>query len=1120
MANVRILCGADPDALTDSVLREYVTALRAGRDRKQLDAALWLTPTKRSQRDVKSQLLRRMNGACWTPGIATFDGFAEWLLRRAGQPATPISSTVQRLLLRRITQQLLDAGELRHFDPVAHTAGFLDVVQSFIAELKRDEVWPEHFLNACGSALETTQRDRELGQVYQHYQDVLQERSWYDMEGRFWHARNELAAGRCDPLPKWSCIAVVGFADFTRTQHEILQHLAERTAELVITLPWDEARPDVFAKPIATWTRFQRTWPNARREQKPGFGDVIRRGLFMNPRHWTPVASQNGLEIVATTGPHSEYAAVARRIKSLIAEGVLPGDIVVGLRSLTTDGITWSQALRDAGVPVWCEVGPPLKEQGLVKFLLAMLQAELHDWAFHRLMTVLDSSYFRPRFFVGQASSLPSTARKTAEAVSIGHRAVRAVSAVLRRLRLSEQRTVILDVVGRTAARGDLLSEERKLATEEPVEPVAQRAIPLLRWYSSHTEPLRHPHTLADWIDVLAQLVDALVSGEWLVVSGHGSESSTTHHSPVTTHPVHDLWDRVQRRLRDAAEAEAQMTAKPARLTTAEFVAEFRDLIAEERIDPEPEHPGCVRLLGFDQIRHVTVPHLFLAGLTEESFPRRRSDDCLFTNAERRRLSEHGIALQSQERHQQDELLFFQSLLSRAGQTLTISYPEIDANGQPVFASPYLSSLRSLFTPDSLRFAREGQLDPIPPAVHALTASDVRLVAMDAALSGRAGWLRTLGETPSTRPVVSNLVAAVEMAAHRFHASGFTSYEGRLTSPIHQRSLAERFGPQRQFSATELESYATCPFRFWLETVLGIAPLEEPDAATDHIRRGHIVHDVLAELLSPMVAGTPPADLAAQFRSLVAQHLDRQPTHGELQRALTRVEQRLLDDWAQAYASQVDAYSVMVRDAWSGEWTAANPELPFGDVPGEPTEAPFPAYPPLTVGPADRRVLVRGRIDRVDIGNVDGRPVYTVIDYKTGRRPKFSIEEVQSGRALQLALYTLAVQRLGIAPADATPFQLGYWCLRETGFRTGLTQRKFSALDAAVWQSLADILEQTIPQLAAGIRGGEFVVENDDLECTSHCRFHTVCRVNQVRNVADALAKHRHQSASTLETPR
>ncbi len=1085
MAQVEIRTGLDPAGLLQSVLVGDVVPRLSSTAGK----TLWLTPTRRSKRDLLEQLLARSHNAIFAHGVQTFEEFSERIVTMANRPASRMSPMVRRLLLRRITQELEKAGLFQHFRGVAHTAGFLDVVAGFIAELKRDEVWPEDFLRVIRRAGRTAARDHELGVVYQRYQDILQRHAWYDNEGRTWLARTLLLDNQCRLLPHWSLIVVNGYASFTRPQFEMLAALEQRSDRMILTLT-DDATPgrdELFASCRATRSRLSamfhqeidRVVDTVIKVDEPAFCKPIQRHLFGNPREVALASSAEGLTVIAATGPESEWRAVALRIKSLLAAGIRPGDVAVGVRSLADEGLRWSRALADAGLPIWTEVEPPLRTQGLVKFLIAALQAEIDQWDFDRLMAVFGSSFFQPL--------------SLGTALEIGD-GVRAVSTTLRKLRIPEGRVAMTDIVGRVAVSDAPASRRDEDALEfgsDNLRPRAAQALVILNGYQSLTASFHREHTLGEWVDVLAEFVAR--------VGAANNETDARQ------------WDYLQRLLRDAADAETQWAETPAKLDLKAFLGEFRDLLADETRDAPAESRGCVRVLSMDQLRHIDTPHLFLVGLTEESFPRRRSEDCLFTNTEREHLAAQGLPLQHAAQHQQEEAYYFWSLLIRARRSLTLSYAAVNSRGQPSFPSPYVMAVQRLFAPGVLKLHKEGQLDPIPPAEESLTATDRRLVAMTAARLGRAGWLRSLGEATTTRPMVGNLLGAIDMAAARFSTSGFTAYEGRLVEVVNQRRLRERFGPQRQFSATEFESYAACPFRFWLSVVLGIEPQPQLEEGTDHLRRGVVVHDVLAEMRAEM-AGIPAGELTQRFRSLVAHRLKRDVGDTELQQALTRLEERLLNDWAGAYARQFDDYRDLVQQRWENGWAIARPEIPFGDVPRRPNEKGLELAPPLEFSDGTETVLVRGRIDRVDVATVNGNNVYNVIDYKTGRPPRFSKEDVRSGRAVQLVLYALAVKRLGLVADDAVPFQLGYWAVRETGFTVGISQRGprgFSPLDTAVWESLASMLAAILPRLGAGIRSGEFVVDNPDEECTGRCPYRTVCRVNQVRPMAEKLQKYR-----------
>ena len=1118
--HLTLLTGRAGSGKTERLLAEYRVALEDARRRRRLGTVLWLAPTRRAQQAVVERLLSPTQPVQLAPQVLTFDVFAEQILAAAGHPATPMSPVMKRLMLRRIVAELHGAGMLSSFSPVIRTSGFLDVVSSFISELKREEIWPEDFLTACSRRLgNRSQRDAELGRIYERYQACLTEQNWYDNEGRFWLACSALSKGVRGPFASIEFLAVDGFADFTRTQYKILGHLLTWIDRATITLPMEQptSRTDLFAKPTAASSRLLEPLPegvtscveslSAESASLPSVRVAglarISDSLFANPRAIEPTDDASGLELIAATGPAGECEAVARRIKRLLEEGVAPKEIVIALRALTEDGPAWHDFLAKAGIPVWCEAKPSLTASPVVKALFATLQLEHEDWPFARLMSVLDSNLFQPEWPELQQG-----------------RAVRAVAASLRRLKLHAERELLLRVLSRvsTGLLKEVVStsendDDELSVAESSAATLAALAEPLLSRLSRTTERLRRKHTLVGWADVLATLGAELgwsreVTGG---IATRGIENSNEARD----------WDLLQRIVRTAAEADEKLIATPRNVTStgkpsrklplldlAEFTAELRDLLSGETI-PGPADPGgCVRVLDVEQVRHLSVPHLFVVGLSESSFPQKGADDCLFGDAERRELAERGLALRHREQHQQDEMFLFYNLMTKARTRLTLSYPSINRKGQTVFASPYVSAIRTLFTEAALPVLHEGQLDPIPTVDRALTATDLRLVAMTEARAARPGLFTHLLAQPEWHSIGENLLAAVDVNVQRFHTRGFTNHEGRLQVAQNLESLRKRFGAQHQFSATELEGYASCPFRFWLGKVLKLDPIPTPEEGTDHAARGSLIHDVLARLLTEGMDGDA-ATLAARFRELAAEQLATRFHETDLQRALTRIESELLGLWGDAFAQQQVAYQDRLSSAWSGLQPSLAPEIPFGSLPDAELSPGEEHHEPIVFGEEDRAVRVRGRIDRVDVGTVGGKTVFSVIDYKTGKPPKSNETELQTGRAIQLALYTLAVRRLGLAGPDAEPFVMGYWPLKETGFKRGYQRetKAFDGIDSAIVDSLEQSLNDLIPKLAEGLRSGKFLVENADEDCTGRCPYRTTCRVNQLRPVASSLHK-------------
>ena len=641
-------------------------------------------------------------------------------------------------------------------------------------------------------------------------------------------------------------------------------------------------------------------------------------------------------------------------------------------------------------------------------------------------------------------------------------------------------------------------------------------AFKLFQKLDKATSALRSETDFAGWVDRLTAL-----SGE-LGISAFSRDVGQAF-QPDLRERDRVAWDRFKRVLYDAIDAARIAGTDDGRISLAEFADAVVELLQSQELSADSKRQGRVWIVEADQVRNLDVPHLFLAGLTEQSFPRGRGDDCLYLESERREFHRLGLEIRHRTSQSQDEMLLFYGIVTRARQTLTLSYAEVGSNGQPLFCSPFVTSLRDVFEPDALRVESAGGLDPVPRRDRILTPADWRTVAVDELQSGRPALFRAFADVnPQT---ARNILSGIEANAARFATVGWTVYDGKLRRAACRSSLRQRFPDEYSFSATQFERYAGCRFRFFLSDVLHIDPLESPAVATDHMERGTLVHDALADLYRELRESTgdgPAVELARQFREKVEARLKSRVAETELAVALTEIERRLVSTWGDAYATQAAAYAGEITAGWEEPPRTLHLELPFGNPPAsgggdaaDPNDVPFPF---VTFGSQTSATRIRGRIDRIDVGVADGRTVFNVIDYKTGKPPRFTLENVQSGTALQLALYTLAVVRLGIAGPNARPYQMGYWALRETGFTPGLkTGRKAAAaLDDAVLSELETTLDDLIPRLAAGIRDGHFPVDSDDPHCTDRCPYRTVCRITQLRPLREQLQKTRDPGGDTL----
>src|SRR5262249_8589352 len=114
-------------------------------------SALWLSPNHRAAAAIRQQALRGNLAGCLSPNVLTFDQFARRLLEAADRRIRPISSLVQRQILRDLVDKALADEKLAYFAPIASSAGFLDLLVHYVRQLKRLEIWPEELAAAHGA---------------------------------------------------------------------------------------------------------------------------------------------------------------------------------------------------------------------------------------------------------------------------------------------------------------------------------------------------------------------------------------------------------------------------------------------------------------------------------------------------------------------------------------------------------------------------------------------------------------------------------------------------------------------------------------------------------------------------------------------------------------------------------------------------------------------------------------------------------------------------------------------------------------------------------------------------------------------------------------------------------
>ena len=310
-------------------------------------------------------------------------------------------------------------------------------------------------------------------------------------------------------------------------------------------------------------------------------------------------------------------------------------------------------------------------------------------------------------------------------------------------------------------------------------------------------------------------------------------------------------------------------------------------------VKPPPRRYGSVFVGSVDSARGLSFQVVFIPGLAERVFPRKIIEDPILPDEQRRDTATAGLTTRRD--RVELERLALRIALGSARERAYLSYPRIDVQqSRPRVPSFYaLEALRAAegtlpgfeeiaARAESTTRARLGWPAPERPEAAideaeydlALLASLVE--ANDEGATGRAHYLLTAN---------SHLARALRARSRRW-LRRWTQNDG-LVDPdeLARQSIANHQFSARSFSATALQNYASCPYRFFLSAILRLELRQEPAAieVIDPLTRGSLFHETQFEVLTALkAAGLLPLRVGASLRG--------RPVDGEEERTVDREE--------------------------------------------------------------------------------------------------------------------------------------------------------------------------------------------------------------------------------------
>lgn len=944
-----------------------------------------VVPTALQARAARRRLAE-MGGAIGVQ-VLTFDRVYAEVLNAAGEIYTELSDPVQFRLMRALVEEL----GLEHYTSLASRPGFAEVLQRLIGELKAARVFPEDFARAAHD-MGNQARLTELAQIYAAYQAQLQEQGWADRAGLAWLAVEALEQRAPQVACDWPLLAVDGFDNFTSVQIALLQTLAPRVDELVITLAGETEgppRPMVHRRFSETRTRLEQAFgvrakplphvPEGRTATRAivHLADNLFRadGEAMDPG--------KAVELIEAPDRLAEVRAALRWLKErLVLDGMRPGEVALVARSIPAYRPTILQTAAEFGLPILLVDGLPLRENPAIVALLDLLRLALpaaDGQPSLPLRHVVET--WRSPYFDWQA--LPAEGASTPIGIGPGDAdALRAAATWGRVIGGLAQWEEALSRLARRSSEenGD---DERGIPSGVPAGAEATALLAKLRRFVLRLTPPETGSTRG-FVAWLEQVIgeDPALGSRFRTVGDDPTSLRVVSNARRGLPAIADLDVAALRGLKDILRGLVWAGEAVAARGPADFSSFFADLVGaiDSATYRPPLHPDRDEILVADviQARGLPLRAVALLGLAEGEFPARLAEDPFLREGDRRRLREDfGLPVASSIESAESE--FFYEAVTRASERLLLTRPRLADDGAPWQASPFWEETCRLLSVRPQTLTTES----VPTADQVASWPElVELIATGERNSVLLAWAEAADPERW-----SALEAATRVLAAR-QGKGLSPYEGDLTRLAEQ--TAQRFGPEHVWSASRLETYRACPFRFFTQNVLGLEPRPNAVEGLDVRQLGTIYHRIL-ELVYRQTADPTDVDaLLAGLPEVARQALDEAPE---------REGFRTTAWWSQTRAEIVETIrqSLKALAELSGEFRPIGFEERFWDD----RELSVPA------AEGAGEFQLHGVIDRIDRA-ADGR--LRVIDYKTGGPSSFTRRDLEKGKKLQLPLYALAAR--------------------------------------------------------------------------------------------------------------
>ncbi len=1027
-----ILAGPAGSGKTTRILEELVESLQSARDPLADDCFLILPSAEHSERIIALLTQQGVPGF-FHRRVTTLNRL---ILETFGVGEENLLSEATRFF---IVRDILQARPWKYFQRVQQLAGFASLASDFLNELKEGLVSAADFRERM-NALKKKQPElavkyEDLAGIYEAYQERLKQDKFYDRQDLlaiFREKRKSVSAGK-----RFRKIWLDGFFDFTPLQAEYLRELSGLSESMTVALTCEgkPARHALFEPLAATRQLLEsmgfktEVMPDKNHRTAAPALAHLENNLFREtlPKALPPAAE--ALAIFDAVGMQGEAEMIAREIMRLYRQGGYRfSDFAILLRQIGAYESVLRPVLGRYGIPFEIHERERLKLSPLAQAAALLLKVFRDGWKREDLFNLLKSSY---------VMRLGQEERDYAWIGELEHQALR---------------------LGIRQSREEWLREWNDVSPE-----THERKLKCLSVLAGIEDRLRN----APDFDAMSREFRRALFNELGVRAGHEGDDLAVRREAAGLRRLEGVLEEMRVHLRLGGGG-------------VDFIRFADNFLRIVELDLFPLHHrdrNRVQIYGVSLARQKEYRVVFVAGLLEKQFPVQIRENALLSDWERRLFNgpSESRLLERLPRQQVERYLFYLAV-TRASERLILTYPRLDREGKESLPSFYVDEVQRLFS-SPLNAKSQALARPWPAPAEAASRRE-----LECAVMGEI-WQPARGTDPALL-YLTNRILEDPAARVRFREA-FMSQEAQLLDPS---VLKEAAFQVPKTSATKLEEYAACGYKYFVSRAL---ELRDPEEEINFKQQGSILHEVLEKFFSAWSQGFRPDPRGGLVKFV------REAMPAALKKFPLRPAKKYGEDLMLA-AIEETLVRFLEKEIERLKGAALQPayfEFNFSAEPG--ANAPL-----LEIDSQSGKILVSGKIDRIDTDKE--KKFGLVMDYKrTKASAKIDEESLALGTSLQLPIYITAMRKfLGLEAVGGELFIIND--RKSTGFyhdepaaaflekRKGLPKEDFEKL---IERSLGHVRK-----IVEDIRQAKIPVRPRVKDvCSRMCSYGAICRIEKWR---------------------